>query len=1232
MAITQNFNVNPYYDDFNEDKNYQRILFRPGYAVQARELTQLQTILQKQIERFGKHIFKEGSMVLGGQTLYENENVFFVKINDEDSNANIVNVNDFVGKFIKKVGSNSVRAYVMAAATSTETDPKTLIVKYFSNERFTINDVIEDENGNIFAQVVSSNPTGNSSIVSIDEGVFFVDGFFVKVNRQTIILDKYNVVSSYRVGLQIEELLVDENNDTSLLDPALEASNYQAPGANRFQINLILSKRTLTSPDDSKFIELLRIQDGIVRQRITYPQYSVIEDTLARRTFDESGNYTVRPFTVSFRDDIVSNNGVGFANSYNIILSPGKAYVKGYEFETISPTIIVSPRARDFDSETSYNLTVNYKNYVDVTNLVGNIDFQQLTPLDIHCVPSQSINTSSSSTISSTKIGTTRIRSVDYQFGASASSGIANAVFRTYIFDTNIANKTANATGGSANTIVLDDDASDINDAYVGVKLRIESRSGNTAQSEIKVIQSYDGSTKTASFDTNWIYNNPDSDTVFSLDYEFKDSESFIISNSSNVIVTSMNISDDSKFSILTDDYAGAFVSETNFNSLLISFPNFAIKENSLTNSEYNGKKLYTGTFSSDVFSFTTNSIVPGLTPLLTGTLSASDALNNFLVIAGNSVVNLANTTENQISIAGNLVTITANGVGDVSANVYMKVDIDDASVLQKTKQRLSANTTIVSTIGGQDIVSGNVTLFLPSVDPEGSSTDQSGLQLTISKEYNENLKDSSLTQSLYVADVISIAAVYDFGDNPIDTANLSSAIDITSNYELITGQTDNAYNHSKIRLISGTEGPKGNVVIFADYLYHSGFGYFSVDSYINGGIEYKDIPTYTSPVTGRTIYLRDVIDFRPRLRSGNSGISGLYSETILPITGTPFETDFSYYLPRIDKIAVTKDRKFEIIQGISSLTPVPPRDKEDSMTIYILVLPAYVGNVESIRARFIENRRYTMRDIGSIEQRVQNLEYYSTLNFLEKVAADEQFLDDSTGLPRVKTGIVVDPFTGYKVADVTSEDYNAAVDIDKGIVRPTFETQQFRFEIGSSSINYDAETNIVSPAYEIVPFISQPLSSQSISINPFNAEIPAGTTQIEAVDSEYADETQPPEVIDNIEGVNDVWAACIAKYVREKNLRKLSKLRERQLLRRLFSCYKREWRWWERRIKRKKIDISKLPVPTQEQIDSFTNAIQNVYGTNKSLDKNIDTFLSQGGLDGISNNWDTNLTKILKK
>ena len=65
--MATNFNVSPYFDDFSEAKNFHRILFRPAFAVQARELTQLQTILQNQIERFGEHMFKDGSMVIPGE-------------------------------------------------------------------------------------------------------------------------------------------------------------------------------------------------------------------------------------------------------------------------------------------------------------------------------------------------------------------------------------------------------------------------------------------------------------------------------------------------------------------------------------------------------------------------------------------------------------------------------------------------------------------------------------------------------------------------------------------------------------------------------------------------------------------------------------------------------------------------------------------------------------------------------------------------------------------------------------------------------------------------------------------------------------------------------------------------------------------------------------------------------------------------------------------------------------
>ena len=81
MPQKTNLNISPYYDDFNKDDQFYKILFKPGYPVQARELTGLQSLLQNQVESFGKHIFKEGSMVIPGAIEFDNT-YFSAKVND----------------------------------------------------------------------------------------------------------------------------------------------------------------------------------------------------------------------------------------------------------------------------------------------------------------------------------------------------------------------------------------------------------------------------------------------------------------------------------------------------------------------------------------------------------------------------------------------------------------------------------------------------------------------------------------------------------------------------------------------------------------------------------------------------------------------------------------------------------------------------------------------------------------------------------------------------------------------------------------------------------------------------------------------------------------------------------------------------------------------------------------------------------------------------------------------
>jgi hypothetical protein len=77
-----NFNVAPYYDDFDPKNNFLKILFKPSYAIQARELTQLQSALQNQITQFGSHVFKEGSIVLGGSSTIKQVSYIDVRTNN----------------------------------------------------------------------------------------------------------------------------------------------------------------------------------------------------------------------------------------------------------------------------------------------------------------------------------------------------------------------------------------------------------------------------------------------------------------------------------------------------------------------------------------------------------------------------------------------------------------------------------------------------------------------------------------------------------------------------------------------------------------------------------------------------------------------------------------------------------------------------------------------------------------------------------------------------------------------------------------------------------------------------------------------------------------------------------------------------------------------------------------------------------------------------------------------
>lgn len=1160
--MSLDLNQNPYFDDFDSSKNYHKILFRPSYAVQARELTQIQTILQNQIKEFGKNIFKNGSIVTGGQTITETTSVKYVCIESSDTSNNAINVDDWIGNFVIDGDGAGIRAYVIAGKASTTTAPTVLIVKYTSGSPFnvaTTNPIsLEDGSKSVrllasltspttFTDVTSGSILGDASICSIDLGVFFIDGYFVEVDPQTIILNAFNNTPSYRVGLEISDEIVDALADSTLLDPAIEASNFQAPGANRYKYSLTLSKRSLDSTDDSKFIELLRLVSGQLVKKVVYPTYSVLEETLARRTNDQSGSFTVRPFRMAFEPHDT------YANAYNIVMEPGKAYVQGYEFETIAPSYIKSERARDVANVTNYNTNIDFQNWVEVENLRGPIPFNTLQAAAVHCVNTASIAVANAAVAANTLIGTLRIRALDYQSGANATS-ISTGVWRAYTFDANIASSVvANCKGnqvGTANTIYLANNFSAVSNAYVGVKLTIVANNGSTLN-ETVTIGRYDGPNNLATLQTTetFAFGIPGASTRYRLDYEFKDAEAIVYSNTvsnQHTFSTQMDVSTSSKWGALIDNYQGAYLSDTGFNSAILQLPYPTVADQTvsgglpLTNSEYWGRKSYTSqTFSANVISITS---AAGITSAVNGSpLSGSDAIDNILVVlksntgttlANNQVINFANTSNTvAVTTASNTSTwtITVPGAGSAAqADVYVKVKLPYSHTLGnliRSKTLREANIANALVTGGTTMPDANSGLV--QWYSQGSGTLGAQVSIYANSQAWLNLRTPGTSQSLYTSDGYRLRKVYDLGTLAISDANVAVATDITARYTFDTGQRDNSYDHASIALKNQSQGPGGNVVVYLDYFTHAGLGYLTVDSYVSGNVTYANIPTYTSATTGLVYNLRDCIDFRPRRQDAD--VLGIFDEELFGQSGLSFETDFSYYLARIDKVVLTKDRTFEVLTGVPSLFPVAPADKDNAMTLYTVMLPPYTAFTTDIRQRYNDNRRYTMRDIGTLEKRISNLEYYTSLNLLEQAAKNQEIVDD-LGLNRFKNGILVDPFTGHSIGDVMNEDYHCAVDPQSHELRPPFALGSLLLDFYSTnSLNYARTGSIFSLPYTSATLVDQPYASLSINVNPFNTISFIGQIKLDPTSDTWIDTNRVPDVHVNLEGDNDAWAALTA-------------------------------------------------------------------------------------------------------
>ena len=1116
MSAISELNSAPYFDDYSpEIKDFLRVLFRPGYAVQARELNQLQSILQTQVERFGNHIFKEGSIVLGGMTTIDTKTPKYLKIVDNYSGV-AVNVSSIINREI--TAPSGAKGYVVAVSDTEGADPKTLIYVPTNGINFIASETISVTGGGN-AIVQASNFIGNSSTFSIDSGIFFIKGFFVICPKQTTYLSKYSNVPTKKAGLLATISLFDEGDDETLLDNARGSYNYAAPGAHRLKINLTVASKDIGfTADVDKFIELLEVRDGQLYKQISRPIYSEIEKTLARRTYDESGDYTVKPFLLDVQNHPTDET---LLRAY---IEAGKAYVKGYEFETISRQYVDVEKARSTDYYNNYSVPLNYGNYVVVTFNQGFPDISAFATFNI-------CNSGGFNSI----IGTCKVASIEihdsaalqyklYLFNVALNSGngivdareiadgankrftivapytLKESDLQSYIFDTGYKS------------------VSNLADINYSTKKIFASASSNTsftfstnAVGKHRFLGS-PGNLDTVTKNSHYILvNNATRSQIASASYKLtvgaigssNSEQTITVSNIDNTngggtdtvaaggvtLIATINVTEATarvKTKVKVKAHVGTAQAGTSTTITLASTA-------SSTPDFYTGCKikLISGTGSSSTI-YTVNSYV-GATRVLTisGTFSAAPNAT--------TIYNIAPSTAASDDLTVGRIYVAQPGS---SAVVYTATGSSGASTIVVNS---ASGIVVGQSVTGTNIGAGALVSSI------------SGTTLTLSVANTGIVANNivTTTQSLKASDGISIIKIVN-GTSADDWFDNSK--DVTSRYIFDNGQRDLSYEYANITLSPGQTAPSGAIVVFFEYFSSSADGFFSVNSYP----EYKEIPNFSSS-TGTVFDLRNCIDFRPV-----KSIGGGYATSSLPIARTNMNVDITYYLARLDKIVATTDRQFKVIKGVSSLQPKTPSDISNGMTLYSLYLNPYTFDNIDIIPKYYENKNYTMRDIGKLEERINNIEYYSLLNSLEKDTTSLDILD-AAGNDRYKNGFIVDTFSGHNIGDVFSTDYKCSIDKVNKEARSSFITKSYSLELKTAdSSGYARWQNgpLLTKSFSEVTFISQTVASSSINVNPFSVFSFRGTMVINPSVDYWKDEKFRPSNVINVNGVNSDLAS----------------------------------------------------------------------------------------------------------
>ena len=1243
MGIETDLNVNPYYDDFDETKDFHRVLFKPAVPLQAREITQLQTILQNQVEKFGQFTFKEGSIVKGCTFTYD-RSIKYAKILDKDStgldvntalfaegdylrnNANLVsrivktanglesqnpdlntlffnylnssnNAANVATSYIKgeelevypastsianiiftgipndvflnnndtiSVSSNLKGTGFSGNVVTTDGTNQFLSVKVNANGAgFSVDDLptatIVAANGGVFTNGTSSSNTtfdlaaaissgtvtvsvnlqktsnvtigdstfesaGNSEFnilgsafqMKVQDGVIFQKGTFQRFAEQDIIVSKYTSrPNELCVGVTTNESFVNSSIDTSLLDNASGFANENAPGADRLKLQPVLVVNTINNAVASNnFLRLVEFQHGMPVKLNSQASLSGLGEVLERRLYETNGDYVVNPLSLG------SEQIVGNSNTIAIAVGAGVGYNKGKRFELINTSRLQLPKATSTESISQQEVSINYGNYVEVDEYVGQFGIATNDRVLIMGSQFNSVSAANSSTydISSNSVAAWTDANTTLSYAGTTGNVVGHARVRAVEQLSSEPNKS----NSKFNLYIYD----------------VQMNTGKSFTNDAKSIFHYSGGEYTGSLSQTNQAHRGIADLV-------------LVSNQARILDQSPEDKDLlfplGQVGIKTISNNASFTYESSASGEFTTGGSDSITKSSPDNWGFGTSDTYlTEVQENELTIVANNTVVAAANFDDTVTINTANAATSKVLTTINTTdvfegdyVRVANTTSNGgiyqvIKKADSSITLdrAVTGVANTStANVAIAYPYGRVISL---KNRTTANAAIsdsgrILTINLGRTLSSTLSFdVLHNVRNTSSGGIIKAYKTSEAAIYtSNNVGANSGPWSLGIADAQSLVKVYVSANSTaiVQASNaLANAIangtmtDRTNEFELVTGQEGSKYGLAKLKLKSGSTYSPGNAtlaVTFRHFVNDSGSGYASFQSYApiindelpnsNTTITTQEIPTFISNLSGAEYSLRDCVDFRPYV-TNTATVEGTFLDadaSINPsaaeqISGTqytstpnkPWTSDITYYLPRKDRL-VLEEGKLTIIRGNPSTNPELPAKPPSAMQLGTIDVPVY-PSLDSITAsgykrpdlavkiRTTQLKRYTMQDIKTIDDRINNLEYYTSLNLLEKQTADEVIpgRNDPTE-NRFKNGFIVDNFTNKTTGNPLNTEFKAGFDIARKTLTPKFEQYSvaLKFKSGSNIADYG---DVLTTKSQLRKIIQQPNATQS--------------------------------------------------------------------------------------------------------------------------------------------------------